>query len=403
MAVCLMAESAIAQAPVQTGMWRALLHREDKKDIVFNFRFQWEKNKPVVYIINGDEQLQVNDLLLAGDSLFVKMPFFESSFRARIYSKDSISGTWIKATPAKNNEMPFSATARNSTRFAAAKGKPLTNISGKWAVQLYKQGNEPAPAIAVLTQTNQKLTGSILTPTGDYRYLEGIVTGDSLLLSAFDGSHAVLLTAAVKGNTIENGWFYSGATGIQQWKAVRNDTATLPDLAAMYLKAGEEGYLNFSFKDINGKQVSVNDERFKNKVVVIQIMGSWCPNCMDETAFLSEYYRKNKDRGVEMIALAYEYTTDETRSLRSLQNFRERFNVTYPVLLTGVAVTDPQRTEKTLPQFTPIKTFPTSLVLDKKGKVRKIDTGFFGPGTGAYFTEYKEHFGKTIDALLAEQ
>jgi thiol-disulfide isomerase/thioredoxin len=393
----------IAQAPLQTGQWRASLNREDGQKIIFNFRFSWQQNKPVIYVLNAGERLQVNDILLAGDSVFIKMPFFESSFHARVYSKDSITGTWIKATATKNIEMPFTATTHATARFVAAKGAPAFNISGKWSVQFYKQGNEPAPAIGVFAQKNNKVTGSILTPTGDYRYLEGIVTGDSLVLSTFDGSHAFLLTAKAGKEKLSGGLFYSGATNWQQWQAVRNDTATLPDLAAMYLKSGEEGYLNFRFKDLEGKEVGINDGRFKNKVVIIQLMGSWCPNCMDETAFLSDYYKKNKQRGIEIIALAYEYTTDAERSKRSLESFRQRFGVTYPILNTGVTVTDPQRTEKTLPQCTPIKSFPTSLVLDKKGKVRKIDTGFFGPGTGIYYTEYKAGFEKMVTALLAEQ
>jgi hypothetical protein len=124
---------------------------------------------------------------------------------------------------------------------------------------------------------------------------------------------------------------------------------------------------------------------------------------MDETAFLSEWYKKNHQRGVEIIALAYEYSTDFERSRRDLLKFQQRFKVDYPVLITGVTVMDSLRTEKTLPQFTPIKTFPTSIVLDKKGKVRKIDTGFFGPGTGVYYERYKEEFERTVNDLLKEQ
>lgn len=78
---------------------------------------------------------------------------------------------------------------------------------------------------------------------------------------------------------------------------------------------------------------------------------------MDETAFLSNYYRENKNRGVEVIALGYEYSTDFVRSVKSLKKFQERFDVQYPMLITGVKVTDSHRTEKTLPQVTPIRFF----------------------------------------------
>jgi thiol-disulfide isomerase/thioredoxin len=136
--------------------------------------------------------------------------------------------------------------------------------------------------------------------------------------------------------------------------------------------------------------------------VVVQLMGSWCPNCMDETAYLSDYYNRNKQRGVEVVALAYEYSTNWERSVNSLKKFQRRFNVQYPILNTEVSVRDSLRTEKTLPQVTGIKFFPSSIILDKKGKIRKLDTGFNGPATGSHYIAYKKEFEEEIDKLLKE-
>lgn len=223
-------------------------------------------------------------------------------------------------------------------------------------------------------------------------------------MSGFDGGHAVLFTAEIKDkNTLLHGKHFSGYKYSEEWSAVKNANAKVKtDEAAMYLKPGEEK-LDFRFPDINGNPVSIQDPRFKNKVVIVQLMGSWCPNCMDETAFLSDYYSKNKQRGVEMVALAYEYSTDFERSQKSLKKFQQRFNVQYPILITGVTVSDTLRTEKTLPQVTRIKVFPSSIIIDKKGKVRKLDTGFFGPGTGKHYEEYKKEFYETVDKLLQEK
>ena len=240
----------------------------------------------------------------------------------------------------------------------------------------------------------------MLTPTGDYRYLSGVLDGDSLRVSTFDGAHAFLFTAKVGNDRkIDGGIFYSGATHAEPWIAVKNENATLPDVAAMYLKEGEHK-LDFRFRDLNKKWVSINDARFRNKVVVIQIMGSWCPNCMDETAFLSEYYDQNRKKGVEVIGLAYEYSTDFERSKKSIEKFKNRFNVHYTLLNTGVTVTDSLRTEKTLPQLTPIKSFPSTIFLDRKGKVARIHTGFEGPGTGEHYEALKKEFAETVERLL---
>ena len=146
----------------------------------------------------------------------------------------------------------------------------------------------------------------------------------------------------------------------------------------------------------------ITDDRFKNKVVVIQIMGSWCPNCLDETEFLSAYYKKNKGRGVEMLALAYEYTTDFQRARKSITKFKQKYAVDYPMLITGVSSVDSLKTEKTLPQITPIKAFPSTIFIGKDGKVKKFHTGFYGPGSGVYFEEFKKEFEETVTALLKE-
>ena len=125
---------------------------------------------------------------------------------------------------------------------------------------------------------------------------------------------AFLFTAIINNNkTITSGKFYSGAINNETFYGFKNDTATLPNLAGMQLKDGEDK-LHFSFKGLDGKPVSITDERFKNKVVIVQIMGSWCPNCMDETAFLTDFYNKNKQRGIEVVALAYELTDNFERS-----------------------------------------------------------------------------------------
>ena len=383
----------------QQGKWVANLYRDDRKIIPFTFDWKTEKGKPVWYIHNAAEKIRVDNITTEGDSIIVQMPVFESQFRLK-HSGKSISGVWVKRGIEKFQVLKLEAVPGNA-RFGVGT-TAISNINGRWAVTF---GNTKKDEISVgeFVQKGNILTGTFLNPTGDYRYLEGVVKEDSLFLSGFDGGHAFLISGKIEQNkTITGGYFFSGATYKQAWFAVKDANAKVPQKSvAMFTKPGEES-LNFSFKDLTGKQVSINDERYKNKVVVIQLMGSWCPNCMDETAFLSEYYNSNKQRGIEVIALAYEYTTDWERSLNSLTKFQKRYNVQYTILNTGVTVGDSLRTEKTLPQVSPIKFFPSSIIIDKKGKIRKFDTGFNGPGTGEHFITYKKEFEETISQLLNE-
>jgi thiol-disulfide isomerase/thioredoxin len=395
--------SGLAQQKIREGWYRAELFRSDSIVIPFNFEAKLVNGKMNLFARNVTERIKIDQLSFKKDSVFIQMPVFESGFKAKIENDGTLRGQWRRATSSADMVLPFKATPGVKDRFAIH-NKPVANISGRWAVNFISSDMNERAAVAEFTQDGNKLIGTFLTTTGDYRYLEGVVDGNSLLLSTFDGSHAYFFSAKIiSPEQITHGHYYSGARGHQQWTARKDSTASIPeDASGVYLKEGEDR-LNFAFRDVNGKKVSINDKRFKNKVVVVQIMGSWCPNCMDETKFLSDYYLKNRQRGIEMISLAYEYSDDFERSRKSLTKFKQRFNVQYPMLITGVKTSDSLRTEKTLPQLTPIKMFPTTIFIGKDGKVKKIHTGFTGPGTGEHFEEFKREFDYIIDALIKEK
>jgi len=386
-------------AQPKPGKYRGVLTRADGKEVVFNIEVKGSGKLTQLYITNASEKLLAKELKVDNDSFFFRMPVFESEFRTAVQADGSLKGEWIKGTAGKTQHWPFVALP-GKERFDALKGTAKNNISGRWEVTITRQNGTKRPAVAEFVQKGNQLTGTFLTPTGDYRYLDGIVTGDSILFSTFDGAHAYTFSAKiVTTNTIAEGFFGSGINGKETWVAKKNSIARLPEADAPQLKDGHSR-LDFAFPDIEGNTVSISDDTFKNKVVIIQIMGSWCPNCLDETKFLSDYYNQNKSRGIEIVALAYEYSADFQRSQKSLKRFQQLLNVKYPMLITGVAVSDSLRTEKTLPQLTPIKAFPTTIFLDKKGNVHQVHSSFYGPGSGNYYEEYKKDFNATVDDLL---
>lgn len=398
----LLSTASFAQKDLFIGSWKGSLTRKDSIDIVFLFTVEKMNRKYDIKVKNGDEELLVNDVQRQGDSLFFDMPFFESSFRVSLLGDGSMRGIMRKGTSGDPVFWKFSAQPGVKERFILRQSSNYS-LTGRWAVTFTNANGKARPAVAEFVQQGDKLKGSFLTPSGDYRYLEGIVSGDSLFLSAFDGSHVYLFTAEVSDKQhITSGWFYSGSAGKEQWKAVYDPGALLPDVGNTPFVIDSSSPMTFRFPDLDSNLVSLEDERFRNKVIVLQIMGSWCPNCMDETRFLSEYYSQNSKRGVEVIALAYEYSTDFQRSRNSLMRFRDRFKVNYPFLITGVRVNDSLRTEKTLPNITTVKVFPTTIFLGKDHTIRKIETGFNGPGTGIHYDIYRKEFSDIVDGLLKE-
>ncbi len=394
----------VASQTALPSQWTSYLVRQDSNLVVFNLKTATENGKTILYVLNADEKIKVTAVSVTKDSVNFSMPAFESYFQSKRNPDGSLQGVWTKGTGGAYQYWPFYALAQQGLRFVKNMGKARADISGKWDVTITRANGTLRKAVAIFNQQNDKLTGTFLTPSGDYRYLQGIVTGDSLKLSTFDGAHAYAFSAKIDdAKNISSGIFYSGFNGKEKWIAVKNEKIPLPSQDAPTRLREGESKLNFSFNDLDGKQVSINDERFKNKVVIIQIMGSWCPNCMDETKFLNEYYNKSKNKGVEVIGLAYEYTTDRERSTKSLQKFQRLFNVQYPMLITGATAADDNKTEKTLPQLSPIRSFPTTIFIDKKGMVRQIKGTFYGPGSGKYHEDFKKEFYSIVNGLLNEK
>ncbi|RYY37697.1 MAG: TlpA family protein disulfide reductase [Sphingobacteriaceae bacterium] len=383
-----------------TGTWRGALTTSSAQQIPFNFEVSEANGQQEITIINGNERFKVTDISAKGDSVFIKMPLFDSEFKLQKTST-GLTGNWIKHGATTDVSTPFTATPNTKWRFFKTSLKPQFNVDGRWqALFGYETGRDTT--VGEFKQVGQTVTGTFLTTTGDYRFLEGLVSGDSLYLSCFDGGHAYLFKAKIKDDkTITGGKFYSGLSGTDVWTAVKDANAKLPD--AYSLTALKPGYkkLDFAFNDLQGNKVSTTDEKFKNKVVIVQILGSWCPNCMDETAYMVDYYKKYQAKGVEVIGLAYERTKDWERSVKSVKQLQQRFNITYPLLVTGYTPAK-EETAQSLPALSKVVGFPTTIIIDKKGEVRKIHTGFSGPATGEHYTEFVNEFEKLTDDLLAE-
>jgi thiol-disulfide isomerase/thioredoxin len=381
------------------GMWRGTLAYQEE-ELPFNFNVvETASGDFELYIMNGKERLLLDEITFDGDSVTIPLHIFDASLRGRL-SGDSLKGYFIKHyDPA--NTIPFTAVHGQSFRFRRAENKTSTkDFSGKFRVAFYTL-TDTTHAVGVFLQRNDSVTGSFLTPTGDYRYLQGNVINDSLFLSAFDGNHAYLFIAAFENRDELNGTFYSGRTKKTLWKGWRDENATLPDPESQtYLKEGYDK-IEFTFPDINGTQVSLTDEKYSNKVIILQIFGTWCPNCMDETRFLAPWYDKNKDRGVEIIGLAFERKDDFAYASERVKKMIEKLDVRYDFLIAGT--NDKERASATLPALNRIVSFPTTIFIGKDGKVKKIHTGFTGPGTGEYYEQFIEHFNETVNTLLNEQ
>jgi thiol-disulfide isomerase/thioredoxin len=384
------------------GIWRATVETDGGK-LPFHLQILPKSDSVSyeAYVINGEEKLKIDDLVMEGDSVQIPIEIFDAKIVAKL-DNNKLIGRWQRYVGgAKYIHTAFEAERGVAERFFSQNTDNQSDVSGKWATNFAsKDGQNKTEAVGIFEQKGKTVTGTFLTTTGDYRYLEGIMDGDSLKLSTFDGTHLFLFKAKKLGNRMK-GQFWSNIHSLENWTATLDSTAKLPDLNTLtYLKPGY-AKIEFAFPDLTGKTVSINDKPFENKVKIIQLMGTWCPNCMDESKYLAPWYDKNKNRGVEIIGLAFEKSTDLAIAGPKLEKMKQRFGINYTILLAGLKAEG--ETDKSLPMINKVLGFPTTIIIDKKGNVRQIHTGFSGPGTGHYYEEWIEDFNLLMDKLLAEK
>lgn len=383
------------------GPWRVEM-KHFSGILPFNFIVNPSKNQDKfnIKIQNGSEKFSLGESFFRGDSLVIPFDLYDSEIVAFLTNSKKMNGYWIMKRDGKAIfRIPLEATAGSTERYTNLKPSKI-NVTGNWMADFWSDENTHSPGIGMFKQVGNSVTGTFLKPSGDYRFLQGNVSGDSLFMSYFDGSYCMQIRVKVKGKEL-SGNFYTGLAGKRNLKATLDPKASLPDLKKLtYLKPGFDR-INFSLPDPDGNTISLQDARFKDKVVVIELMGSWCPNCIDESRFLAPYYKKNKSKGLEVIGLSFEYSDDMKISGPKIKNFIAKIGIPYPIVLAGKP--DDSTIEKVLPMLHKINGYPTTFIIDKQGKVREIHTGFSGPGTGVYYTDWIQEFDKTIQALLIEK
>lgn len=386
---------------IREGIWRAKLAIIDSIDLTIPFNFQLSRNNDSVFIIikNAEEEILVNEISFVNDSVFIRMPIFDSEFRCKLIGDSVMEGKWVNYARREENIIPFKAVHGDENRFDCLDINPTFSFDGKWKCLFGPGQSDSSYAIGIFKLNGHHATGTFLTETGDYRYLEGCAFGNYLFLSCFDGSHAFYFSAEWD-DSLKMLWgdFYSGIHFKQEWVAWKDENFKLRNPDSLTFLKKEFSNIDFNFPNLENQKVSLSDEKYKNKVVILQIMGSWCPNCMDETELLAELHKKYNPQGLEIIALCFEKAENLEKAKKNILRLRNKFRADYDFLITGYS---PKEAHKALPMLNHVMSFPTTIFIDKKGIVRKIHTGYAGPATEGY-ANFKSQTASFIEILLKE-
>ncbi len=419
---CLSFDESYAKLP--PGTWRGVLYLDGKVDEIIPFEkklynkqdimkykpgrhqlpfiFETRYIRPdsfMIVIHNGEERITLDqiqygrDPMTARDTVLISFPLYDTHIHA-VHDQGVMEGYW--EVPARGDyKIEFEARYGKAERFDVKNKKPALDLTGRWKTRFGIEdttGKSLEYAIGEFRQEGTHLTGTFMTETGDYRYLEGVVDGDDMKLSAFDGLHAFLFEAKIYGDGSLKGTFKSGKHYTTQWDAVKDETFQLRDPDTL-TKVIHPEPLQFRFPSSDGEWISIEDDRYRNKPVIIQIMGTWCPNCRDESRFLAQYFKDHPGSDVKVIATAFEKFKDTTRAIAHLKLYKKRMGMPYDLVLGGKLSRDAAITA--FPQLNHIMSYPTMLYLDRAHRIRFVHTGFSGPATSAY-PEFKRDFEEKI-------
>ncbi len=397
-------EAVVAAPPDLAGTWRAVL-ASPGGELPFRLEIERDGESFRAAAVNGEERAPFSHVAVDGRQVELGFSWYDAEIRAELSADGAVMrGRWRKtAAGGKDSALDFSATRGMAVRFLpppATASAPFDDVSDAWSVEFTDEdGTEPARGEFV--QTGTQVEGTFLTPTGDYRYLEGSYANGRLRLSTFDGAHAFLFTASARPDGSLHGDFWSRDTYHATWRAVRAGSGdALPDAWSQVELTTTDQTISFAFEDLDGEVVTLADERFAGKPVIVNLFGSWCPNCNDEAPLLARWYREHRERGLEMVGLAFEYTGDAGRDREMVRRFRDRHGIDYPLLIAGTS--DKADAAAAIGFLDRVLAYPTTIFLDRDHQVVKIHSGFAGPGTGEHYTALVAVFEAEIERLLAD-
>lgn len=383
------------------GTWNAEIAC-DGGAIAFQLELNQNEKTWQAFLINGSERIPVPNVEINDAAIKLSIDHYDSvlllepSEPSGARSPTQLNGQWTKRRGADQwVKMKVTATKQYPPKKQTRPSVKNSSLVGRWAI---KFSSSEDPAVGIFSQApDGSLRGTFLTTTGDYRFLAGRVQGDQMILSCFDGAHAFLFKATWKDDQLE-GNFWSSSTWHETFSGQRDANAALPDSFKETLVNQDANLKDFEFPDLNGKMLNLDDETFRGQPRLIYVFGSWCPNCHDAAAYFSELDKKYGKRGLSILGIAFELTGDFQRDANQVKKYLARHDCKYPVVIAGLS--SKQLASKTFPLLDRIRSYPTTIFVDRNGKIIDVHTGFTGPATGDAYRKLKEAFEARIESML---
>jgi thiol-disulfide isomerase/thioredoxin len=381
-----------ADDPVElAGRWDAFV---DVNGVEVPFRFDVieERGQLIGSFFNGERQVKSTSAKVDGTRVSFAFGQYASAVEATIVD-GRLEGQYRRA---RGEPYPFRAARAAVVTASQPAGTP--SIDGTWIVKAKSNKGETAWRF-IARQRGAEVEATILRVDGDTGTLTGAWRDGRYILSHFSGARPLLLEVTpIADGTItleQNG--QTELTGARESAAAISAIGTPTDPALHTRVKDPSEAFRFSFPDLQGRLVSNTDPKFAGKVVLVNISGSWCPNCHDEAPFLSALYKKYRSKGLEIVSLSFEEAGQLANPTR-LKTFIDTYGIEYTVLVAG----EPDELNDKVPQGENLNAFPTTFILGRDGRVRGVHAGFPSPGSGEFYTKAEREMTEQVERLLAE-
>ncbi|RZP01014.1 MAG: TlpA family protein disulfide reductase [Flavobacteriales bacterium] len=372
------------------GDYVGKLEVENNKYLPFNFSVT---NDSTLVVQNSSEIVGFSIDYLK-DSIFIRSKVFEGFIKG-VLEDNKINGVFV--IESLDRSVPFTS-YNSSKRFNIDFEKNEKLTLNRWRFTFNPNMDNASISLGIFNPIGQnEISATFRTSTGDYGFMHGGYKDSKIVLSTFNGSRAYLLEAELNNNNDSiKGIMYSGNHSKTIIEGVLDNVFELSNEYSLTSLQSKNQKFEFSFENTAGKLISIDDDIFDGKSMVIQLMGSWCSNCLDESKFYVDYMNKNKLIDIEFVALAFEYAKTKDGALNSILKLKNQIGIDYPILLAQYGSSDKGKALEKFPMLNNIISYPTTIFLDKNKDVIKIHTGFNGPATGEKYIEFINEFDNTI-------
>ncbi len=400
--------AAQPQGQAPTGWWDGSI-QSLAGEVNFGIDLKEQKCALTAFLVNATDRQPFSSAIWDGQTLTLLLDYYDGKLVLHHVSPQHMEGEYSRQTSKGMAHIPVTLVPHHE--LPATKPWTGPDLTGDW---LLHEADAEGAEKNTLTSLQQgktatsddkvAVTGILEPASGDTGLMHGFFSTDAsgqlhLHLSRFDGIHVLALDGELRPDGSLKG-HVGGVRSSAPFTAERSSDATAadPNLLAGSLTKVDNPQEPFRFRGIDqsGKTIDQNSSEFKGKPVIVDIFGTWCPNCHDEAPLLEQLYRKYHPQGLEIVGLAYEYTDDTARNLHQIAIYRAKYGLSFPLLLAGT--TEEGQIAKTLPQIIHFGAFPTTIFLDRSGRVRYIHAGFAGPSTGDKYQEVQQH----MDQLTRE-